>query len=83
VKKSKKSEKISAISARERPSISSISDNVLSDKIKKHLEDLEQPKNQSSMQIQPANMLINKRVLPSRLVKSRNSFEIVRSASTI
>ena len=53
----------------------------LSDKIKKHLEELEsqsEPRNPSqselrnqSSQVQPANMLNNKRVLPSRLIKSR------------
>ena len=41
----------------------------LSERIKKHIEEIEQPKNQANMP-QPANMLINKRVLPSR-VKSR------------
>ena len=41
----------------------------LSERIKKHIEEIEQPKNQANMP-QPANMLVNKRVLPSR-VKSR------------
>jgi hypothetical protein len=71
--KIEKIEKITATSAR----VTSQNDNstsVLTDKIKKHLEDLEQPKNQSSM-VQPANMLINKRVLPSRLVKSSSREE--------
>ena len=42
---------------------------LLSDRIKKHIEEIEQPKNQAN-QPQPANMLVNKRVVPSR-VKTR------------
>lgn len=42
----------------------------LSDRIKKHIEEIEQPKNQANMP-QPANMLVNKRVLPARGSKTR------------
>ena len=42
----------------------------LSDRIKKHIEEIEQPKNLANMP-QPANMLINKRALPIRGTKTR------------
>merc|ERR1712216_477922 len=45
---------------------------LLSDRIKKHIEEIEQPKNQAN-QSQPANMLVNKRVVPSRVKTSLDS----------
>merc|ERR1712128_91953 len=41
----------------------------LSDRIKKHIEEIEQPKNLANMP-QPANMLVNKRALPIRGTKT-------------
>jgi len=45
---------------------------LLSDRIKKHIEEIEQPKNQAN-QPQPANMLVNKRIVPSRVKTSMDS----------
>ena len=53
-----------------------IEKSLLSDRIKKHIEEIEQPKNQAN-QPQPANMLVNKRIVPSR-VKTRYYIKSIR-----